>query len=151
MSDLLSISDAAKKLGIQRPTLSKIIRDNKIETHTEGNKKLVSVITCQEQLQRLSALGKLRFRASTLTKPHTSNVNDIVDHYKEELRRLTAERNDLQDKMKALVSENIELGGELKRLRATESQKPTASETHPKQRLSLLDKGKLITQILTGT
>lgn len=123
MLNLVSISEAAKHLGIQRPTLSRIIKEHKIETKQQGKRKLVHIIECQKIVQKLASEGKLRHR----TVKKTSNEND---NWKELYLEMKRERESFQEKCRALESENIELRGELKLLKpANEERKKIENKT----------------------
>lgn len=144
-SNLLSITDAAKHLGINRSRLNQLINKEKLQKKREGRVTLVNLHDVQNLVQKLAATGHLRTPKSS--KQDKSHENLLINHLNEEIKRLTSDRNELQEKNKALNSENLELRGELKLLKAG----PREQKTEPvkKQKLSILDKGKLISQIFT--
>ena len=148
MSDLnlVSITEAAKHLGINRSRLNQLINKSNLSKEKEGRVSLVNLYEVQNLVQQLAATGHIR---SPKSSHHNKKQDDyLITHLNDEVKRLASERNDLQEKIKALSSENLELRGELKLLKAApQEQKP--KETNTKQKLSLLDKGKLISQILT--
>ena len=112
MSEMVSISEAAKRLGIQRPTLSRIIKTEKIETRREGKRKLVRIIDCQNTIQEMSATGKLRLRT---VKNKTKNQEDGWKELYQEMKR---ERDQLKEHCRALESENLGLQGKVKLLKS---------------------------------
>ena len=97
--DHVSISEASRKLGIQRPTLSRIIREQKIETEVLKRKKLVSISDCQKAIQKLASEGKLRVRKFP---KKTENEKTKYDVLMEMYREMKSERDDLKNRYEAL-------------------------------------------------
>lgn len=148
MSDLnlVSITDASKHLGINRSRLNQLINKAKLQKKRTGRVTLVNMSEVQNLVQQLASEGHIRTPKSS----HSNKKQDdyLITHLNEEVKRLASERNDLQEKIKALFSENLELRGELKLLKAAPQEQITR-ETPTRQKLSLYDKGKLISQILS--
>lgn len=121
--DLVSISEAARRMGVQRPTLSKIIHSSRLEIKKSGHQSLVSFSQCQEIVQNLFAQGKLR-RKKTV-KLHS--VEDTLTRLCEDLRverkdlqrdliQAKKELADLHDKYSDLKEINVNLASEVKLL-----------------------------------
>lgn len=117
MSEQMSVTDAAKRLGISRPRLSKLIDEHGIKKTEDGKKMLVDVAEVQTLLQRLASEQKVRTPAPNRKK--TQSDDDLAEHYKAELRRVTQERDALADKVMALEGFRTEV----KLLKAAEQQK----------------------------
>lgn len=96
MSDLISISEAARELGISRPTLSRLIKAHGVETTKDRQRKLVRRIDCQELIQNEAKAGRLRVRTGTRTKE---------EPWMELYRELKRERDQLAEKNRALEAE----------------------------------------------
>lgn len=107
--DGLSITAAAKHVGISRPRLSKLIAENGIEKDEKGR---VSLHDVQTLLQTLSAQGRIRSPKRKNVKKDSNE--QLVEHLQSEILRLKKERDDLADKNKALSS----LESEVKLLKA---------------------------------
>ncbi|RYZ75546.1 MAG: hypothetical protein EOP04_33185 [Proteobacteria bacterium] len=92
-----------------------MIDDAGIQKTRDGKSMLVDLSQVQTMLQGLAAQQKLR-------TPKSSQTNDqqtqLVDHLKDELRRVTHERNELAEKAKASASYEAEL----KLLKASEKE-----------------------------
>jgi excisionase family DNA binding protein len=144
--ELISISDVARRLGVPRPTLSKIIKDHKIQTKKTGRMCLVSLHECQERIQILAAQGKVLTRAGRKKQQNQEDsIQFIIEHMTDEIKKLTRKKDELEDKNEALVSENQALRGEIKRLTAPEEKAST--DTNHKN-LSWIQKGSAIGKML---
>ena len=150
MTELVSISDAAKRLGVPRPTLSRIIKEQKIDSSRNGKTKLVCLSTCQNHIQILAAQGKLHVRKRPQTDQNHQNKYQQIsfDLIHEELKMTRLERDKLKEKNEALQSELFEIRGEVRRLTGGVISKE--QERSPKQSLSWLEKGKKIVQAISS-
>ena len=122
MSERMSVTDAAKRLGISRPRLSKLVDDHGLQKTVDGKRMLVDVMEVQALLSRLASEQKIRTPSASRKKPQTED--DLAEHYKAELRRVSQERDELADKVMALESYKTEV----KLLKAAEEQKSQAIE-----------------------
>lgn len=122
MTDMISISEAAKRVGISRPRLSKLIDDAKLKKKREGKNMLVDLSAVQIMMQGLASENKIRTPKPTRAKDVQSG---IIEHYKDEVRRLSVERDGLQEKVKALDA----VQNEVKLLRGVEEQSKKIIET----------------------
>ena len=147
MTELVSISDAAKKLGIPRPTLSRIIKELKIDTSRNGKTKLVCLNTCQNHIQTLAAQGRLHVRKRPQTdQEQNKQQQKSFDIVYEELKIARLERDKLKEKNEVLQSELFELRGEIKLLKgAVTKEKDNAK----KRSSSWLEKGKNIVKAIS--
>ena len=143
--NLVSITDAAKHLGINRSRLNQLINQKNLSKKKEGRVSLVNLHEVQNLVQQLAATGHIRSPKSS--HQNKNQDNQLINHLNEEIKRLSSERNDLQEKIKAISCENLELRGQIKLLNADPYEEQT-KEQYAKRKLSLIDKGKLISQIL---
>jgi excisionase family DNA binding protein len=128
MAEMISISEAAKRIGISRPRLSKLIDEAKLEKTRNGKNMLVDLSVVQKMMQGLAAEQKLRTPRPTRKKDDQS---EFVDHLKAELRRISLEREQLAEKLVSLQAVQTEV----KLLAAKE-------EAYQKERESLVDKAE---------
>lgn len=142
--ELISITDAAKRLGVNRSKLNLVINQHKLPKKKQGRVALVDYHQVQELVQKLAATGKIR---TPTVKKTENNEYDLIEHFKEELKRVTAERNELFEKNKSLLAETFELRGELKLLKASEENHERKSEENIKN-LSWTQKSAVIGKIL---
>ena len=119
VSELKSISEVAKHLGLPRPTLSRIIKESKIKTTRNGNRKLVSVLDCQERVQILSANGKLRVKKVSMDT--SMNASKQPNEWEKLYKEMKQERDEFKEKCNALEAENRELIGDIKLLEGSKS------------------------------
>lgn len=122
MSEKMSVTDAAKRLGISRPRLSKLVDDHGLQKTVDGKRMLVDVTEVQALLSRLASEHKIRTPPVSKKKPQTDV--GLAEHYKDELRRVSQERDELADKVRALEG----FQNEVKLLKAAEEQKSQAIE-----------------------
>jgi excisionase family DNA binding protein len=106
MSERISITEAAKRLGISRPRLSALIDENQVKKIPEGKQMLVDLSEVQSMMQMLASTQKLRTPKPT-KKPDAEDA--LVTHLKEEVKRLTLERNEIYEKYRAAESAQTEL------------------------------------------
>jgi excisionase family DNA binding protein len=122
MAEMISISEAAKRVGISRPRLSKLIDDAKLNKKRDGKNMLVDLSAVQTMMQGLASENKIRTPKPTRPK---NDQSGIVEHYRDEVRRLSLERDALQEKLKALDA----VQNEVKLLKGVEEQSKKTIET----------------------
>lgn len=123
MSDLRSISECAKLLGIQRSRLSALITSGEIKKVKQGRESLVDYIQVCELVQKAAAKGKLKTPKKDVSR--NTEENEFIAHLKEENIRLKTQLNALLDQvegyealkaeMKLLKAANVELQDKSKR------------------------------------
>ena len=121
-NDLLSVAECARRLGISRQRLSKLLDDSGIEKKRVGKDALVSFADAQQVVQIAAAHNKVRTpkaHKNAHTNAHTgaqSQAEDsqLVGILKEQIAELKMERERLLDKVESL----IHLESEVKLLKA---------------------------------
>lgn len=106
MAEMISISEAAKRVGVSRPRLSKLIDEAKLKKKRDGKNMLVDLSDIQNMIQRLASEKKLRTPKPTRPK---DDQNAMLEHYRDEVRRISLERDSLQEKVKALDAVQTEV------------------------------------------
>ena len=132
--DMVTITDAAKKLGISRPRLSKLIAENKVEKVKAGRAYKINYYDVQELVQTLAADGKMRTRKGTEQVKERNKEDRLLTHLESELKILREERDSLRDKVEALSS----VAGEVKLLKAMDAEK-SIRETALLDRIEVLE------------
>lgn len=136
-AELVTITDAAKRLAISRPRLSIILKQSGVKKVTRDGRELVAFHDVQNIVQTLAAQGRLRpSRSSNRTSQQVSeHVGDrLVEHLQNEIKRLTLERNEMTEKLKAAVEENVSL-------KLLQEPKPATSRHGATSRRSEEDRG----------
>lgn len=116
MSDLISISEASRKLGINRSVLNRHINTSEIKKTRSGRTVLVSYSAVCDLVQTLSGTG--HFKVATRKKLE-KETDDLIKILKDELKTVREERDQLHRDNRKLLAEN----GELKLLRAGSPEK----------------------------
>ena len=103
----MSITQAAKNLGINRSTLNRFINEFSIPKTRKGRVALVEYPTVQKLVQELATQGKIKPARNTNLNKNSSKTHGekLIDHYSKELARISEERAALQTKNKNLISE----------------------------------------------
>lgn len=115
MSDLISISEAARKLGINRSVLNRHINSSEIEKTKSGRSVLISYVQVCDLVQKLAVEGHLRAKPSqNRSNNKLKDTDDLIQILKDELKVVREERDQLHKENKKLLAEN----GELKLLKA---------------------------------
>lgn len=113
-SNKVSITDAAKKLGLNRSRLNQIINESGIKKTKSGKVVLVDYNDVQNLIQTLAATGKIRTpKSSQQSKNQLDKTIDIIIN---ELQTIRSERDELKEKLSAAQSEVFELRGTVKAL-----------------------------------
>ena len=74
MPDLVSITDAAKRVGLSRPRLSKIIKAHEVKKVKNGGSYLVDPVDIINLVDRLKAEGKVRDKEVGRQAPQEPHV-----------------------------------------------------------------------------
>lgn len=113
-TDLVSIAEAARRLGLHRPKVSTIVTQHKIPKTKRGNESLVSLSAIQSAVQTEAAKGSVR--TPTVRKEIRSEDGELkrileeqIRELKEANRELKTENVQLRDRVEALVSVETEL------------------------------------------
>lgn len=106
-TNLISITEASKRLGINRSTLNRFINEFEISKKKQGRVALVDFISVQNMIQVLASKGKIRTPTNQKKINHKSeSINDhLNNHYRNEINRLVEERNKLEESNKTLTIE----------------------------------------------
>jgi hypothetical protein len=120
--DLLSVAECARRLGISRQRLSKLLDDAGIEKKRVGKDALVSFPDAQQVVQIAAAQNKVRTpkaHKNAHTNAHTNaqslaEESQLVSILREQIAELKTERERLLDKVESL----IHLESEVKLLKA---------------------------------
>lgn len=105
--DMISITEAAKRVGYSRQRLSMMISDAGLERVKSGKTALVDFAEIQMMLQQLAAQKKLQ--TPKAARKEGGGEGELVSHLKEEVRRLTEERNQAEQRYRAAESAQTEL------------------------------------------
>lgn len=122
--ELMTISDIARHVGLSRPRCSKLASDNGLKIVNNG-KVYVDKNAFQELLMRLAADGKMKGPSKAKQEREIKNSDALVEHLKDEMRRLTEERNTLAEKCRALEA----VQGEVRLLKASVAEKDNRIES----------------------
>ena len=140
--ELISITDAAKKLGINRSTLNRFINDAKLKKIKRGRVALVNYQSVFDLVQKMAATGRIRAPKSS------KQIKSHDDQWKELYQEMKNERDEFKERCYALEKENYALQGEVKLLKAAPNTEEK-EESKTLKNLSWLDKGKVIAKILS--
>lgn len=127
----VSITDASKKLGINRSRLNQIINGSQIKKTKVGKVVLVEYNEVQNLVQALAAEGKIRTPRSS--HPAKNQIDRTMDLLVSELQFVRNERDQLREKLTATQSEVSELRGAIKLLNGTVKEPASQSETKSKK------------------
>jgi hypothetical protein len=97
-SDLLSIAECARKLGLSRQRLSTLLDQAGVEKQRTSKGALVSMADAQRVVQLAAADGKLR----TPRANKDTDESGLVQILKEQINDLKMDRERLLDKIEAL-------------------------------------------------
>ena len=104
-SDYVSITEAAKRLGISRPRLSLLLKEAQIEKVIKNNKSLICYSDAIEVVQTMAAQGRLRTpTVSVRKKAHSEDTEKILEHYRNLVETLTEENRALRAEITALTT-----------------------------------------------
>lgn len=142
ITNKVSITEASKKLGINRSRLNQIINKSEIKKTKIGRVVLIEYNEIQNLIQTLAATGKIRTPKSS--QQSKNQLDKTIDFIISELQFVRTERNQLKEKLTAAQSEISELRGSIKLLNTT-------PQDHTKQKLSWSEKGKAIAKILISS
>ena len=121
MDNQITITEASKKLGINRSKLNRLINEKGIKKNKEGRCCYVDYEMVQNMIKILASEGKIR---SPKRSNQVSNHEEfIIDHYKVMVENLSKKNDELEEKNNALKSENFELRGEIKLISSKENRK----------------------------
>lgn len=125
-NEQVSITEAAKRLGINRSRLNQLINKNGVQKTKKGRASLVNYYQVQNLVQTLAATGHIRTPTGKNQVKQNEDNTFFSKLYQEQIRDLQRERDQLKEKLEAVQSENIELRGELKLLKPSpeEQRKP---------------------------
>ena len=104
-NDYVSITEAAKRLGISRPRLSILLKEAQIEKVIKNNKSLVCYSDAIEVVKTVAAQGRLRTpTVSVRKKVHSEDTEKILEHYRNLVETLTEENRALRAEITALTT-----------------------------------------------
>ncbi len=103
--ELVTISEAAKRLGLSRPRLSGYLKKEKVKKTVSEGRELVAYEDAQACVQTLAARGKLRSGkpASKTPSQPVSDASAMFSFFKDEMHRLRQENQAMQERNQALV------------------------------------------------
>lgn len=113
-NDLVSIAEAARRLGLHRPKVSTIVTQHKIPKTKRGNESLVSFAAVQSAVQTEASRGGVRTPSSSKQKRTDEDevrrlLEEQIRELKDNNRELKSENGQLRDRVEALVSIETEL------------------------------------------
>jgi DNA-binding transcriptional MerR regulator len=98
-NDLLNVADCARRLGISRQRLSKLLDEHGTEKVRTGRGALVSLSDAQRVVQIAASEGKLR---TPRAHKDANEESELVSLLKEQVQELKTERERLLDKIEAM-------------------------------------------------
>lgn len=107
MNNLVSITEASKKLGINRSRLNQLINKNNIEKIKRGRCCFVKLDEVQNLVQTLAATGHIR--TPTSSNQVSKHENFLFDKYENMIKSLMDRNKELEEKNKALEAKVGEL------------------------------------------
>lgn len=120
MSDEASISEIAKKLGLQRTTLSKILTEQDVKRRQVGRQVLVSLADAQAAVQLVASQGRLRVKDDK-SRDESNQERKLVEVLERELREVKERERVLREQYEQAVDKIeslIHLDSEVKLLKA---------------------------------
>ncbi len=114
-NDFLNVADCARKLGISRQRLSKLLDESGVKKSRTGKGALVSLADAQRVVQIAAASGKVR---TPRANKDASEESGLVHLLKEQVLELKSERERLLDKIEAMSH----LESEVKMLKAAKEE-----------------------------
>lgn len=142
--DLVSITEAAKKLGVPRSTLTKLLDESGIQKVKHGRETLVSFIDASQVVDVATRTSRIKSRVAanaTGADPGQSRKpDDMTLFLMDQVRTMQRERDELLDKVRTL--EKIQGDNRLLQLAANEKDRKIADLESELEKVRGIEKRK---------
>lgn len=105
MRELVTISEAARRLGLSRPRLSGYLKASGVKKTLSDGRELVAFEDAQACVQTLAARGKIRTGKAAKKSPSgpSADASEMFSFFREEMGRLRQENQAMREHNQALV------------------------------------------------